>query len=173
MEKVYTIGEAAAALGMPASTIRYYDKNGLFPDMARSQGGIRVFTEDDLEWARFIERLKVSGMPIREIKRYIDLYREGDSTIEERRRIVNERREAILSQMEDSGSRSISSPTSAGITTWRQSRAPATRPRTCQPRSFRKTSAASRRSVESTGTKLPGSAACGGLDDGTCQSESA
>ncbi|MBM6988037.1 MAG: MerR family DNA-binding transcriptional regulator, partial [Olsenella umbonata] len=34
MEKVYTIGEAAAALGMPASTIRYYDKNGLFPDMA-------------------------------------------------------------------------------------------------------------------------------------------
>ena len=44
MEKVYTIGEAAAVLGMPASTIRYYDKNGLFPDMARSQGGIRVFT---------------------------------------------------------------------------------------------------------------------------------
>ena len=101
MEKVYTIGEAAAVLGMPASTIRYYDKNGLFPDMARSQGGIRVFTEDDVEWARFIERLKVSGMPIREIKRYIDLYREGDSTIEERRRIVNERREAILRQMED------------------------------------------------------------------------
>lgn len=101
LEKVYTIGEAAAVLGMPASTIRYYDKNGLFPDMARSQGGIRVFTEDDLEWARFIERLKVSGMPIREIKRYIDLYCEGDSTIEERQRIVNERREAILRQMED------------------------------------------------------------------------
>ncbi len=60
-----------------------------------------MFTEDDLEWARFIERLKVSGMPIREIRRYIDLYRKGDSTIEERRRIVNERREAILRQMED------------------------------------------------------------------------
>lgn len=101
LDKVYTIGEAAAALGMPASTIRYYDKNGLFPDMTRSQGGIRVFTEDDLEWARFIERLKVSGMPIREIRRYIDLYQKGDSTIEERRRIVNERREAILRQMED------------------------------------------------------------------------
>ena len=109
MEKVYTIGEAAAVLGMPASTIRYYDKNGLFPDMARRQGGIRVFTEDDLEWARFIERLKVSGMPIREIKRYIDLYREGDSTIEERRRIVNERREAILRQMEESLSSMIPS----------------------------------------------------------------
>jgi DNA-binding transcriptional MerR regulator len=49
LERVYTIGEAAAELGMPVSTIRYYDKQGLFPDMARSQGGIRVFTEDDLE----------------------------------------------------------------------------------------------------------------------------
>lgn len=86
---------------MPASTIRYYDKNGLFPDMSRSQGGIRVFTEDDLEWARFVERLKVSGMPIREIKEYIDLYRRGDATIAERLRIVRERREKILRQMED------------------------------------------------------------------------
>ena len=101
MERVYTIGEAAAELGMPASTIRYYDKNGLFPDMSRSQGGIRVFTEDDLEWARFVERLKVSGMPIREIKEYIDLYRRGDATIAERLRIVRERREKILRQMED------------------------------------------------------------------------
>lgn len=86
---------------MPASTIRYYDKNGLFPDMSRSQGDIRVFTEDDLEWARFVERLKVSGMPIREIKEYIDLYRRGDATIAERLRIVRERREKILRQMED------------------------------------------------------------------------
>ena len=101
MDKIYTIGEAAAELGMPASTIRFYDKNGLFPDVARSQGGIRVFTEDDLEWARFIERLKVSGMPIKEIREYIELYRQGDSTIEERRRIVNERREAIKEQLDD------------------------------------------------------------------------
>ena len=42
MGKVYTIGESAAELGTPASTIRLYDKNGLFPDVARSQGGIRV-----------------------------------------------------------------------------------------------------------------------------------
>lgn len=52
LEKVYTIGEASAELGIPASTIRYYDKNGLFPNMRRSQGGIRVFAEDDLEWVR-------------------------------------------------------------------------------------------------------------------------
>lgn len=101
MNNLYTIGEASKALGMPASTLRYYDKKGLFPDVARSQGGMRMYTEDDLEWARFIERLKVSGMPIAEIKSYIDLYRQGDETIEERRRIVYERRDAIDAQLEE------------------------------------------------------------------------
>lgn len=101
MDTVYTVGEAAAELGMPASTIRFYDKNGLFSDVARSRGGIRVFTEDDLEWARFIERLKVSGMPIKEIRAYIDLYRQGDSAIAERRHIVEERREVVKEQIDD------------------------------------------------------------------------
>lgn len=101
MEQLYTIGEASKELHMPASTLRYYDKQGLFPDVARSQGGIRMYTEDDLEWARFIERLKASGMPIREIREYIGLFREGDSTIEERRRIVYERRAAIDEQIAD------------------------------------------------------------------------
>ncbi len=99
MEKVYTIGEAARELGVPASTLRFYDKRGLFPDLTRSRSGIRVYTEGDLEWARFIEWLKTSGMPLSEIKTYIDLYRAGDATIEERRRIVHARREAVKAQM--------------------------------------------------------------------------
>ena len=101
MDRLYTIGDASAELGIPASTLRYYDKRGLFPNMARSQGGIRMFTDDDLEWARFIERLKASGMPLAEIRHFIDLYREGDSTIEERRRIVHERRDLIDQEIAD------------------------------------------------------------------------
>ena len=101
MEKLYTIGDAAAELGMPASTIRFYEKNGLIPNQQRSSDGRRLFDEDDLEWMRFVERLKVSGMPIKEIREYIRLYIEGDSTIEERRRIVNARLEAIDRQLEE------------------------------------------------------------------------
>ena len=101
MDKVYTIGDAAAELGMPASTIRFYEKNGLIPNQQRSSNGRRLFDEDDLEWMRFVERLKVSGMPIKEIREYIELYIAGDSTIEERRRIVYERRAAIDSQIEE------------------------------------------------------------------------
>ena len=62
MEKLYTIGDAAAELGMPASTIRFYEKNGLIPNQQRSSDGRRLFDEDDLEWMRFVERLKVSGI---------------------------------------------------------------------------------------------------------------
>ena len=101
MEKLYTIGDAAAELGMPASTIRFYEKNGLIPNQQRSSDGRRLFDEDDLEWMRFVERLKVSGMPIKEIREYIDLYLQGDATIEERRRIVYERRAAIDAQLEE------------------------------------------------------------------------
>ena len=101
MDRLYTIGEAAEKLGMPATTIRFYDKNGLIPNVSRTGGGVRLFGEDDLEWMRFVERLKVSGMPIKEIREYIQLYLEGDSTIEERRRIVYERRAAIDAQLEE------------------------------------------------------------------------
>ena len=101
MDKLYTIGDAAAELGMSASTIRFYEKNGLIPNQQRSSDGRRLFDEDDLEWMRFVERLKVSGMPIKEIREYIDLYLQGDATIEERRRIVYARRAAIDAQLEE------------------------------------------------------------------------
>ena len=99
MYRMYTIGDAADLLGMPASTIRFYEKSGHIPNQRRSSDGRRLFDEDDLEWMRFVERLKVSGMPIKEIRAYIDLYLEGDATIEERRRIVYERRAAIDAQL--------------------------------------------------------------------------
>ena len=58
----YTVGEMARRLGVPASTIRYYDKEGLLPFVGRSSGGIRVFTEKDFEWLRIIECLKKTGI---------------------------------------------------------------------------------------------------------------
>jgi DNA-binding transcriptional MerR regulator len=101
MDMLYTIGEAAEALDMPATTIRFYDKNGLLPNVSRTGGGVRLFDEDDLEWMRIVERLKSSGMPIKEIREYIQLYLAGDATIEERRKIVYERKAAIERQLEE------------------------------------------------------------------------
>lgn len=95
MAEMYTIGDAAEKLGMPASTIRFYEKNGLVPNMRRTGSGIRLFDDEDLEWMRFVERLKASGMPIKEIRRFVELYQQGDATIAERRRIIHERRKVV------------------------------------------------------------------------------
>ena len=96
---LYTIGDAAKKLGVQPSALRYYDKEGLLPHMERSDGGMRMFTEDDFEWFRFIERLKKSGMPLKEIKEFIDLYEQGDSTIEQRRELIHVRKKEVERQM--------------------------------------------------------------------------
>ena len=76
----------AKILGVNPSTLLYYDKEGLLPFISRTDGGIRVFKENDMEWLKLIECLKKTNMPIKEIKRFIDLYEEGDHTAAQRSR---------------------------------------------------------------------------------------
>lgn len=100
-EKRYTIGQVSDALGIPPSTIRYYEAKGLLPRIERTEGGVRAFTEEDLDWIRLIGHLKLSGMTISEIREFTSLYQQGDETIEERRALVRRRRDEIERQMEE------------------------------------------------------------------------
>lgn len=97
----YTVGEMAKLLGVAPSALRYYDKEGLLPFVERSPGGMRVFHEQDYEWLKVIECLKHTGMPIKDIKRYIDLAMQGDATIKERLELFVRQREVIRQQMKD------------------------------------------------------------------------
>lgn len=63
----YTIGEMGKIMGVPTSTLRYYDKEGLLPFVERSSGGMRVFSGEDLEWLYIIDCLKKTGMPLKDI----------------------------------------------------------------------------------------------------------
>ena len=81
---MYTVGEMARMLHVPASTLRYYDKQGLLPFVERSPGGIRVFKDSDFEWLRIIECMKKAGMSLKDIRIYIELAMQGDSTIDAR-----------------------------------------------------------------------------------------
>ena len=74
---VYTIGEMAKMLGVPASTLRYYDKEGLLPFVARSSGGISHFRESDIEWLRVIGCMKKAGMSIKDIRQDLKQQPEG------------------------------------------------------------------------------------------------
>ena len=96
----YTIGEAAQRMHLSAPTLRYYDQEGLLPFVDRSAGGARMFKESDFEWLRLIECLKSTGMPIRDIKQFIDWYMEGDTTLPQRRDMFYERRRAVEAQIE-------------------------------------------------------------------------
>ncbi|MBQ8177129.1 MAG: MerR family transcriptional regulator [Oscillospiraceae bacterium] len=98
---LYTVGEMAKLMGVPASTLRYYDKEGLLPFVERSEGGIRVFKESDYEWLKVIECLKKTGMQLKDIRSFILMAMEGDSTIDERLELIIKQREAVEKQITD------------------------------------------------------------------------
>lgn len=98
---LYTIGEMAKTLGIPTSTLRFYDKKGLLPFIERSSGGIRMFTDKDLECLRIVECLKKSGMPIEEIRHFIDMVMRGDESIDERLAMFQRRKEEVEKQITD------------------------------------------------------------------------
>ena len=94
-----TVGEMAKRLGVPASTLRYYDKEGLLPFVGRSSGGIRMFEEKDYEWLRIIECLKKTGMSLKDIREYIELAMQGDETIDRRLEMFRKQRTVLQARM--------------------------------------------------------------------------
>lgn len=96
----YSIGEVASSTGIAISTLRYYDREGMFPEMERSNGGIRVFSEKEVNTIRVIECLKSAGMSIKEIKEFLSWCQEGDSSLEKRRELFYNRLEIMKKQME-------------------------------------------------------------------------
>ncbi len=97
---LYTVGEMAKKIGVAPSTLRYYDKEGLLPFVQRSESGIRMFKEDDMEWLSLIECLKKTGMPIKEIKKFVDWVMQGDDTIAQRLALIDQQRKTVLQQMD-------------------------------------------------------------------------
>ena len=97
----YTIGEVAEKTGLSISALRYYDKEGLLPFVERNPAGQRRYKDSDFEWLSIIECLKATGMTIREIKQYIDWYKEGDSTLEKRLALFEKQQQVLSTQIEE------------------------------------------------------------------------
>ena len=95
---MYTIGQVSEMFDLPISTLRYYDKEGLFPSMER-RNGIRRFGETELEALRVIECLKASGLEIKDIKLFMQWCTEGPATYPQRKELFERRREAVQEEM--------------------------------------------------------------------------
>lgn len=96
---MYTIKEVAAKVGESEHTIRFYCKEGLFPFLVRDRNNVRKFSEDDLEGVRIVLCLRDTGMPLSEIRRYMELCAQGQATLEERLEIIRQQKEKALKQM--------------------------------------------------------------------------
>ena len=95
---MHTIGQVSEMFSLPISTLRYYDKEGLFPQMERSSG-IRRFSERELEALRVIECLKRSGLEIKEIKQFMQWCAEGSSTYPQRHELFVQQMETVKAEM--------------------------------------------------------------------------
>ncbi|GAB3663829.1 MerR family transcriptional regulator [Nocardioides korecus] len=97
-----SIAEAAEATGLTTHTLRYYERDGLLLGAVdRSPSGHRRYTEHDLTWIAMITRLRSTGMPVRDVRRYADLVRAGDGNEDERLELLKDHRTRVEEQLRE------------------------------------------------------------------------
>ena len=95
-----TIAEAARRTGLTPDTLRYYENDGLMlRPVGRSASGHRRYVDADLRWIELLTRLRGTGMPIRDVRRYAELVRSGDGNEEERLALLRAHRQVVLAQL--------------------------------------------------------------------------
>ncbi len=96
---MYTIGQVAEMFDLPISTLRYYDKQELFPKLERASG-IRQFSENEIEALRVIECLKKSGLEIKDIKLFMGWCAEGSATYAKRFELIHKQKERVEAEIQ-------------------------------------------------------------------------
>ncbi len=99
--KRYTIQQIAHHTGLSIHTLRYYEQIGLLDPITRLDNGHRRYKPTDLTRLEFLKRLRATGMSIKEMQYYVELYRQGDATLRERRQILEAHKRTILAQVDD------------------------------------------------------------------------
>ena len=94
-----SIDQVAERMGISKHTLRYYEREGLLHPIAKGSNGHRRYTEDDLGWISFLQLLRGTGMPIREMKSFVELTQAGDHTIAERVEVLTRYRVSLAARM--------------------------------------------------------------------------
>jgi DNA-binding transcriptional MerR regulator len=88
MQQHLRIGEMASRTGRSIHAIRWYETQGLIPDVVRDSGGRRVYSEHHIRWLDLMERLRCTGMSITQMREYTTLAKQGDAMLEQRRALL-------------------------------------------------------------------------------------
>ena len=97
----YSIKQVSEKTALKAHVLRYYEKEGLLPNVNRSKSGIRKYSEDDLEWLGLICCLKNTGMSIKQIKDFVALSMQGGKTLKQRCEMLIEHKKSVEKQIEE------------------------------------------------------------------------
>jgi DNA-binding transcriptional MerR regulator len=96
-----TITEVAKKYNMTPDTLRYYERIGLLPNVHRTSGGIRDYTEDDCLWVEYIKCMRSAGVSVETLIEYIKLFHMGSETIPERKKLLLEQRQQIVGRINE------------------------------------------------------------------------
>lgn len=95
------IAEVSKKYDLTTDTIRYYERIGLIPTVPRSQNGIREFDEESRKWIEFIKCMRNAGMEIEILLEYVNLFKQGKTTVEARKKLLEEQKEKLLEKQKD------------------------------------------------------------------------
>ena len=95
-----SIGQVATRTGRSIHAIRWYEAQGLIPGVVRDKGGRRRFSEYHLRWLDLMERLRLTGMSIAQMREYALLARQGNATLQQRRALLAEHRARVRETIE-------------------------------------------------------------------------
>ena len=96
-----TIAEVAKQYGLTADTLRYYERIGLLPNVRRSPGGIRDYSEEDCRWVGYIKCMRSAGISVETLIEYVKLFHQGAETIPARKKLLLEQREQIVARINE------------------------------------------------------------------------
>ncbi len=96
----YTVKDVAEKLGMTTYTVRYYDNAELIPGVDRTAGNIRMFSDHNLAWLKLVHCLRMTGLSIDEVRRYIRMCLKGESTIPERAELIFKQEKVLREQLQ-------------------------------------------------------------------------
>ena len=94
-----TIAEVSKKCGLSADTLRYYERIGLIPPVPRTKGGVRDYGEESCGWIQLMKCMRAAGVQIEALIEYVDLFQQGDATLDARKALLVEQRDQLVSRM--------------------------------------------------------------------------
>ena len=98
---MYTMMQVCRELNMTYQTLKFYCNEGLVPNVKRDDNNRRIFDEQDVNWIKDLSCLKKCGMSIQEMKKYLELCLQGESTIIPRKEMLNKKQEELRSHIKE------------------------------------------------------------------------